>query len=247
MEIDKVNLDRKLLDKAYIQSKQDFQQLLKAYKSNNIPVWKQPLFFGVIGFASIASIVAVSVFQFESKEIQKGTIQKDTNLRHAESNIMKSQVEPTVLIASTFDKMTEIPTNSKSRESIKEATILEGNEEVISQEVDFLEVPTVRENFKSNLPNIDGNYLGDISVESLCSSKGIKVNDQKVQSFTFQYAKGNTDKTLYIQGNQVPASICDEITKNGVEQMVFITDIKHNNPLDDLSAFSMNFWVKLSL
>ena len=73
MKIKKVNLDRKPLDTAYVQQKQDFQQLMNMYRKVTNPVWKQPLFYGVIGFASVAAVVVSSLIDFNSEPIQNTT------------------------------------------------------------------------------------------------------------------------------------------------------------------------------
>ncbi|MFN5910858.1 MAG: hypothetical protein ACK45H_05950, partial [Bacteroidota bacterium] len=69
MEIKKVNLDRQQVGSDYIRSRQDFEYILKAHRSSTNPVWKQPLFYGVVGFATIASAFFVSLFELNELEM----------------------------------------------------------------------------------------------------------------------------------------------------------------------------------
>lgn len=242
MGINKVNLDRKPLDKAYIHSKQDFQQLIEVYKKTNTPIWKQPLFYGVVGFASIIGLVAISMFQINTDVVQSKSNIADKKENRNDHKMMKSQIEPDVLIATSFDL------NSKKRttRSIKKIEI--PKKEIVSTpqtENVPLEIPLKETSIMSNLPNISGYFMGDIPIDILCSSDGIQISNNEVDSFKLHYSKGNSDKIITIQGNKIPETVCSEITKNGVDQMLFITEIKSVSKKSSSTIPNMNLWVKM--
>lgn len=74
------NLDRKQLTSEHINSRQDFDKVLKGSQAANAPFWKSPWFYGPTGLATIAVIVAIS---FMLGENTKPTVQ---------NNIKPSQV-----------------------------------------------------------------------------------------------------------------------------------------------------------
>ena len=88
MEIKKVNLDRKPITSEYIQSKQDFQHVVNAFSKTKIPVWKQPLFYGAIGVASLATVVTSTVIHFNNTEIDGKTITLSTAKKEDTSESM---------------------------------------------------------------------------------------------------------------------------------------------------------------
>lgn len=57
----KINLDRKPLNSGYIESKQNFDQVLAGFKQIKPPIWKNPWFYGPVGVASLALIVSLSM------------------------------------------------------------------------------------------------------------------------------------------------------------------------------------------
>ena len=61
MEKVKILIDREPLSKDYIESKQNFGQVLSQVKQLKPPVWKSPWFYGPVGLAVVAlSVTAVN-------------------------------------------------------------------------------------------------------------------------------------------------------------------------------------------
>ncbi|MBI1837024.1 MAG: hypothetical protein HYR91_07135 [Flavobacteriia bacterium] len=61
MKTRKINLDRTPIESEYVQSKQNFDHVLSNYKAIKPTLWKNPWFYGPIGLASIALVVALSI------------------------------------------------------------------------------------------------------------------------------------------------------------------------------------------
>lgn len=56
----KMNLDRKPLNSEFIESKQNFNQVLNGFKQLKPPIWKNPWFYGPIGVASLALFFSIN-------------------------------------------------------------------------------------------------------------------------------------------------------------------------------------------
>ena len=64
----KINLDRKPLNSGYIESKQNFDQVLAGFKQIKPPIWKNPWFYGPVGVASLALLVSLSVLNSNNEK-----------------------------------------------------------------------------------------------------------------------------------------------------------------------------------
>jgi hypothetical protein len=245
MEIKKVNLDRKPITSEYIQSKQDFQHVVNAFSKTKIPVWKQPLFYGAIGVASLAAVVTSTVIHFNNTEIDGKTITLSSTKKED-----KSEHKTTVQYAS-------VESSPKSIEkSSSEAKVNSIENQLVSIESNEFERPISKaslssqksiedESFSTILPNISGVYQGDISYDKLCSSNGIEVKKGVVvKSFKIQYATGFSDKEVVINDKKLTEVVCKDLEKSGFNQMVFITEIEAFDGERKITLPSMNFWVK---
>lgn len=56
----KFNLDREHLDSSYINSRQDFDKVVKGYRAMKSPFWKNPWFYGPAGLACLAIILTLT-------------------------------------------------------------------------------------------------------------------------------------------------------------------------------------------
>ena len=247
MKIKNFNLDRNKPDAEYIRSKQDFQKLMADFKTQQNPVWKQSLFYGVIGLATLAIFFAV-------KGVDQGELVGSSN----QISGFQDQVSPAsiVVIAGSGNtdedlkdegKVPENSDNKKSRSTIKKTAFkaalvkVESNEPESSVEIN--KVPETK-NHRNIMPHIAGNYYGEISVSSFCSNEGIKTNEgTPISSFKIQYVSGNSEKSINVEGNKIPDEVC-EYFKSGVEsQMVFITDIYVKSTVAEEKLPSLNFWI----
>lgn len=246
MEIKKVNLDRKPIASEYIQSKQDFQHVVNAFSKTKVPVWKQPLFYGAVGVASLAAVVTSTVIYFNNNESNGQTItlisQKEikdettANVKFALAQSVSLKDENAFFEKQSKNKLSKerIATNLSKKEISPISKTSHASEKMIEEE-----------SFSSLLPSISGVYHGDISYDKLCSSNGIEVkNGVEVRSFKIQYAKGNSDKEVVIRDKKLSELVCNDLEKSGINQMVFITEIEAFDGVNKITIPSMNFWVK---
>lgn len=249
MEIKKVNLDRKPISSEYIQSKQDFQHVVNAFSKTKIPVWKQPLFYGAIGVASLATVVTSAVIHFNNTETDGKTI----TLSSA-NNERKSEHTSNVQFAAV--QSSHMNKEEKIEKGVKKSTGMSDEKQSESPMSIELDRPISKaslaskksiedESFSTMLPNISGVYQGDISYDKLCSSNGIEVkNGVEVRSFKIQYATGISDKEVVIRDKKLSEVVCKDLEKSGFNQMVFITEIEAFDGVQKITLPSMNFWVK---
>lgn len=249
MEIKNFNLDRNKPDAEYIRSKQDFQQLMADFKTRRNPVWKQPLFYGVVGLATFAIFFAVKGVNQKELKNSSNQVSGFQNQASPSSNVViaGSGISEEVLKDEKKD-----PENIDTKRSHSDAKKTAINEALV--EVEPVEPESKGEknqiaeikNHKSIMPHIAGNYYGEISVSSFCGNEGIQTNEgTPISSFKIQYASGNSEKTIKVQGNKIPNEVC-EYFKSGVEsQMVFITDIYIKTTVAEEKLPSLNFWINV--
>lgn len=242
MEIKKINVDRKPLETEYIQSKQDFQHVLANYKKAHIPVFKQPLFYGVIGFASLAALMTVSVFNINPEENEKIITSKTTNPQSSFKNEGYNQ-------ETTFGETEDANSLEVAKINFSEQKLVEKENSVKLETQNIEATVEVRSEKKvsstpSNFPHISGISEGAITVSELCNNLGILMgNGMKIVSFKFQYLGGGTEKLISVSGNKIPSSVCDEMSKSNIDQLIFITDIEAESVKGVVNAPSMNLWI----
>ena len=61
----KFNLDREPLESDYIDSKKNFNKVVKGYQASNFPIWKRPWFYDSTGAAAFALILSMTIFNDE--------------------------------------------------------------------------------------------------------------------------------------------------------------------------------------
>ena len=249
MKIKKVNLDRKPLESGYIQQKQDFQQLMSMYKKVNIPVWKQPLFYGVVGFASVAAVVVSTLFDFNSSPIEKKhtQIQKEikSDLPVKSNLIADSQLISNLAIPSKSpDSKNERSEQISHTVVKKEAPIVLQHKSSPTVVIEDVKPEISESKSKAIVPNIAGKSQGNIKASQLCSEAGVEMDsDTKITSFHIFYSVGLRERVVSVKGSRVPEEVCKELEKSGYEQMVFITEIKGLREDQVVSLPSINFWV----
>jgi len=247
MKIKKVNLDRKPLDTAYVQQKQDFQQLISMYKKGTTPVWKQPLFYGVVGLASFAAVAVSTLVDFNSTPIEK----KTTLVREE----IKGDLAPRVIMAAhgSADSMLEDkakvsmpevrPTTFKTNTTKKDKLVAAEPEERLST-VEPMGSLVTSPKIKAVIPNISGASQGTLRASQLCGSEGITMDEEtNITTFQVLYTVGLREKVVRVKGNKIPEEVCKDLERSGFEQMVFITEIKGEKDDKILSLPSLNFWV----
>lgn len=235
----KINVDREKLSSDYIQSKQNFKEVMHHLKATKPPVWKSGWFYGTIGLASIAGVLIINTITSNrsgninaDNAVQQQTktqtiLAESTSASIAVNNapLQKSQVKKDV-VASIVDQKKQSQSVSKRNEKTVQSSEIEQIEEpeLVNNTVIIEEkiTPLV----KNTLPKISGYFNGEIPCSVLCNSNGIEVNeDVKITSFTIQFEGKGKDQTVDVEGNKIPASVCSQITERQFDQMIFITNI----------------------
>jgi hypothetical protein len=249
MKIKKVNMDRKPLDTAYVQQKQDFQQLMSMYRKVTNPVWKQPLFYGVVGFASVAAVVVSSLIDFNSKPIQN-TSTLPENKENMKSSVITSlnqeelKMESPKNVSNADESRISVSTIER-RTALKlkhtdEPTAVKS--ELSNTEIDEPVVPASKP--RALIPTISGQSQGTLKASQLCALDGIEMDQEtKVTSFHILYSVGLREKVVSVKGNKIPDEVCKDLELSGYEQMVFITEIRGLNNEKMVALPSLNYWV----
>jgi hypothetical protein len=91
-------------------------------------------------------------------------------------------------------------------------------------------------------PSISGYQMGFIPYFQLCDSTGLQTsNGLDVVSFQVHYSRGINQRSIDIQGNQIPDSVCVDIGLNSMNSMVFITEIKaFSTAMDTVMIMPLN-------
>ena len=75
----KINLDRQPLESKYIESKQNFDQVLNGFKQLKPPIWKNPWFYGPVGVATVALMLTVGSINSNTNADEKTTTLNASN------------------------------------------------------------------------------------------------------------------------------------------------------------------------
>ncbi len=108
----KFNLDRKPLDSSFIQSRQDFDKVIKGYQAMKPPLWKNPWFYGPVGLASLALVLTITFqnnfFAGENNSTLVAKAQNKDNQTLEDTPCIKSVSENSDI---PFEKFTIDPKN----------------------------------------------------------------------------------------------------------------------------------------
>lgn len=230
-------VDRERLSSDYIESKQDFSNVLSQVKLLSTTSWKSPWFYGPIGIAVLS--VTISIVSLNPSAAIASL---------DERNEKKSKVEPSVVSAITTknkpielkeevvekDAITEkesiIEKSINSKSTPAEIKILTHSQEVPNEVVDTpTEVLTADKKIPADnrFPYIDGYFTGEIPVESLFDEKGILLNENvKVVSFDLNLFTGRSYAVNQVRGNSIPSEMRSMITNFNIGKTIFITNIK---------------------
>lgn len=242
MEKTNTILDREKLSSDYIHSKQNFGKVIAGYQKLKPPVWKKNIFYGTIGVAAIALVVSVVNLSSSSSSInddQKLTNNIEIASVSSNSNKLPEDISEKELVLAVLDNNStnDVVIEEKSLASIPKvekntsvnSTIETVEEESIIEEKKYA-INAPRYKHINNLPNLSGVFTGEISVFEFCSSKGIECNnnDYAVVSYVIQYYSGGgrDSEDMDVKGNQIPASICEKLFLNNIDNTINFTNIK---------------------
>jgi len=226
-------VDRERLGSDYIESKQDFSNVLSQVKQLSTTTWNNPWFYGPIGIAVFA--VTVSIVSFNptiarvadteprDKEVVKPLITQQNTVKEFDQSIEVVPEELKIKISEVKAKKI-IPTTTsieEKKEFIDEKKLsiieLEKVEPIVSRKVPI----------NNKYPHIEGVFTGEISLNDLFAETGIQLNPRiRVTSFEFNYFNGKSNVVQKIEGNTIPTDLHGIIELYNLGQMIFITNIK---------------------
>ncbi len=234
MKNQKILVDREPLSKEFIQSKQDFENVLSHVKNLKPPVWKTPWFYGPVGLA----VVAVTLSSVKLQPVIAKTALETDNQYEKVISIENRKIEVETIAISSPTKLIENSVREKKSHKkvptkiteVKIENIEDIELEKVINDNDVVDISTSSESKKKiSFPNINGTYTGEVSIESLRSPKGITCGNVKVKSFTIQYYNGRKEIVRDVQGNTIPTDVCDLLEKYNWGSNLFITNIKGVN------------------
>ncbi len=239
MKNHKILVDRKPLSETYIQSRQDFGNVLKGVKQLKPPLWKTAWFYGPVGMATVALTISASSIHANGIPIEQKAETNQLTIVEKEQPIEVLNVSEVPIPKAEEDLM---KTELKATEvEITETIAVEDETEndIIYPKDQIIEEKTT---LKKAFPNIHNIYTGDITFSELFSEDGITCGTKTITSFSIQYFNGKEDVKEQVEGNQIPGEISKMIERfnNGV--MIYITEIKaidENKKL--LSLPSLNY------
>lgn len=243
----KILINREPLSKNYVQSKQNFGQVLSQVKKLKPPIWKSPWFYGPVGLAVVAlSVTAVnSLPPDESNKTIKLEAVLPLEQRKIEAETL-AFISPKEDLETSFREMSLKKIESeKSIPKVQKSEVVEVEEitqpiitEIVKNTSPITEIPQQRP--LSNYPSINRVFTGEILITDLCSNV-IECKGAEITSFSLQYYNGAEDVVKSILGNSINHDICESISKYNRKSMIFITKIKGVNNLGQVISYpSMN-------
>lgn len=80
--------------------------------------------------------------------------------------------------------------------------------------------------YKNYFPWLGGVQNGEIPYALLCDTSGITIREKgRILSFHIQYVGRDAEMDVAITGNTIPDSICIDIGRFGLGNMIFLTQI----------------------
>jgi len=231
MEKIKTVLDRQPLSSEYIGSKQDFGKVMKGVNGIGTPIWKSTWFYGTVGVAAVAIIVAAVTLTDSntpkdqaSLEVTTATsmLEKDQKDRqeaaHKTITVQKETApQPKEVVATS----TPAPVKPKVKEPV-EAKQPTPQAKVVAAKVVPEEVAP-----ELTMPNISGVSTGSIAFKEFCNPLGIQVgNGILIHNYTIRYRSCARDVTARVKGNRIPKEVCEEIRDCGNNIEIFFTNIE---------------------
>jgi hypothetical protein len=243
MENRKTTLDREPISSEYIKGKKNLSNVLKGHRAMKPPLWKSAWFYGPMGLATAALIVAASNMKNDAPSIAKEEKLKD---KVEDVHLAKTEFfsEPTIVVASKREIAKDNIPRPLEIES-KEGTLEERGAEpsellpivIDSSAPEKIEVvrettPPVEKILRQKtIPNIAGIVTGKLNIDKLCEADAVACNNGfKVYSYDIQYYNGYGDVIERVHGDKFPPFLCNKLRTFNLNQQVMITNILAKHP-----------------
>ncbi|MCH2230382.1 MAG: hypothetical protein MK105_08555 [Crocinitomicaceae bacterium] len=249
----KTIVDREYLSSDYIESRQNFGQVLNEVNQLKPPVWKSAWFYGPVGISVLAVVVSIAgvdpTVSISMKNSQENPEYKAL-IAHVKKEDQKNNIktilsEEITTLKEAADDLSEVQEPQKNTKS--EFKILPQEEIIDIVNEENIEVEDEEKYvYTGNFPNIEGVFNGDITLKQLLDGGGITSNPTlTITSFTINYFDGNDIASSSVNGNKIPLVIGEKIKSYNIGEMIYITDIKaEDEELNHMSLSSLNLVVQ---
>ncbi len=249
----KTVLDREPVNSDFIQSKQDFDEVLDGVRAARTPLWKSSWFFGVVGTACI--VMTISVVSIDSTSLStappvKAENKTDNTIQKSKSTVFavnQNDTEENEESAEALIETSETPINVQNSSSTENSPNTQENRVETENEFQSAVENTVagtRINYYGGMfPKIGGVYTGSIKMSKLCSGVQIETDpDYAVVSFKVGYYDGAKEVEKDVRGSYFPAEICQTLGQSKTPEMITLTKIKAEHRVTGKTVFlnSMN-------
>jgi hypothetical protein len=230
----KLNYNRPELSSSEIEKRQDFNTILNQIKTVKPYLFKKILFYGAIGFTSIAGIFILNstTLKTSTKKTYGTKITLNKTISSNKPLLINKDVNPTISV-------------NKPLKSVINSTIKKVNFQ--EQKVNF--TPEIKIDTKqiqqtnSLLPKISGVEYGTISSDQFLNAKKVETsNSSKIVSYTINYFKISNFIEKEIIGDELPYELKNEILTYHNQLPVSITNIKYidsNNLVNSLPSIRL--------
>lgn len=242
----KLNVDRKVPDSDYIQSKQDFKEVLNRVAAAKTSIWHSTWFYGTVGLASIAILTAVTFLIPDNTNTYGINVTPEKNqITTTQKHEVPAEVKTAGAFSRTDVEVAQIQSprdvqkylgNAKKQTTpeVKPKKVVKSAEQTLEETAQPEKVVTapatqkvVQEvkHTRPGMPNISGVFNGELGFHRLCEGT-VEVNENvTVSSFLIQYSSRFGDRSQQIEGNKITPEVCREIEELGIDQMIFVTNI----------------------
>lgn len=239
----KTIVDRERVSSDYIESRQNFGQVLNEVNQLKPPVWKSAWFYGPVGVSVLAVVVSIAGVD-PSANIAMKNSEKNPEYKALIAHVKKENKEINNKTISS-EETTTLKNAPASVEAVEQTPIfiepVPVEEPIAIEVVDEELEPVVEEKFvyTGTFPNIEGVFNGDIKLNKLLNGEGITSNPSlTVTSFTINYFDGDDIVSSAVTGNKIPLDIGQMIKAYNIGQMIYITDIKASDKASNVRSLS---------
>jgi hypothetical protein len=244
MENRKTTLDREPISSEYIKGKQSLDKVLKGHRAMKPPLWKSAWFYGPVGLATAALIVAVSNMKNDTPSLANDMLLKD-KVEDVQLAKTKFFSEPTIVVASKkeianddipqsveIESEIEIPTEQEIESSEALSLVIDSAVLETAKVDPILPIPPIEKIRRlKTMPNIAGIVTGKLNIDKLCEADAVTCNNGfKVYSYDIQYYNGYGDVIERVRGDQFPPFLCNKLRTYNLNQQVMITNILAKHP-----------------
>lgn len=255
METRKINVDRKKLSSEDIQQGQNWEKVLSESRKLQPPLNKSIWYYGPIALASISVLISISLFAKPSQsEVDVENEPQQTQLVvHKKEVKEKEEVKTQIQKEEKFEKKITLKKEVKKaqKEKTKEKVVeLLGDVELDKEPEEVVvhtekKEPTKAIESKFVFAKIANKFEGELSLVEIQKNPRLSLNAENasILEFELSFFNGTEIEVVKIQGEKIPISIVDKITKVGAGSSLYFTKILANIDGENRVLPSLRFFV----